>query len=140
MEVRAIRKPPGLAGNFGIGENGALGRGTEGVGLKPLFGREPASPRGLVLETAWPATVFVAIVVAEAGGEVLRCGKFRTVELRRAIGGRHMRADDPLQVDLQRPVVECLAECFAARGDLREDRVADEVVIDRIETESAREI
>jgi hypothetical protein len=63
------------------------------------------------------------MVVAEAGGEVLRGGKFRTVELRRAIGGRHMRADDPLQVDLQRPFVECIAKCFAARDDLRDKRV-----------------
>ena len=32
----------------------------------------------------------------------LRGGKFRAVELCRAVGGRHMCADDPLQVDFQR--------------------------------------
>ena len=35
---------PGLAGDFGISENGALGRGTQRVGLQRHFGREASSP------------------------------------------------------------------------------------------------
>ena len=38
-----------------------------------------------------------------------------------------LRADDPLQVDLQRPFVECLAECFVALPDLRANRITDAV-------------
>jgi hypothetical protein len=51
-----------------------------------------------------------------------------------------MRADDPLQVDLQRPFVERLAENGATRPDLRAKRIADAVEIDRLEAESAAEI
>jgi hypothetical protein len=51
-----------------------------------------------------------------------------------------MRADDPLQVDLQSPLVERFAEYLAARPDLRADHIADAVEIDRIEAESTREI
>ena len=49
-------------------------------------------------------------------------------------------ADDSLQVDLQRPFVECLAKFLAARPDLRADHIADAVEIDRLEAEGADEI
>ena len=105
---------PGLAGDVGVGRDRTFGGGQQGEGLQGHLGGEQAGALGLALEADRAVAVLVAVVVEQPAGQLHRGRLLGAVELRGAEGGADEGADDPLQVDLQRLLVQRRPECLGA--------------------------